>query len=196
MYLYSRMNSLFEDFDKNKISFITFNYDRSLEQFLFKALKSTFNKPEKECAEKLSKIPIVHLYGQLDPLPWQAKEGEDFPYLPAHKIAGRIVKARENIKLISEERDVEKSEAFKEAYELIKKAKKIYFLGFSFDETNLKRLNIELMQGKSVYCTSLGLEKSIQHWVQYEYFKEKKRETIELHPCDVLSLLKDKLKYE
>ena len=193
MYLYDRMKSSFEDFDKNKISFITFNYDRSLEQFLFNALKSTFSKPDKVCAEKLSKIPIVHLYGQLDLLPWQSKDG--FHYLPAHKIVKRIINARENLKLISEERDVEESKAFKDAYELIEKAEIIYFLGFGFDEINLKRLNIELMKRKSVRGTSLGLELSRKSWV-YKYFKAKERGNIELQDCDVLSLLKNVLKYE
>lgn len=193
MYLYDRMKSSFEDFDKNNISFITFNYDRSLEQFLFNALKSTFSKLPEACTEKLSKIPIVHLYGRLDPLPWQERDG--FHYLPAHKRPQRIIKAIENLKLISEERDIKESKAFKEAYKLIEEAQIIYFLGFGFEETNLERLNIKLMRGKSVLGTSLGLEESRKQWVN-EYFKEKKRGNIDLHDKDVLSLLKNVLNYE
>ena len=68
MYLYDRLKVSFDEFDKNNISFITFNYDRSLEQFLFEAVLCRFGKSPKECAEKLKSIPIVHLYGQLDPL--------------------------------------------------------------------------------------------------------------------------------
>ena len=38
------MNTPFEDFEKNLVSVITFNYDRSLEQFLFISLKSRYGK--------------------------------------------------------------------------------------------------------------------------------------------------------
>ena len=39
---FNMLNSKFDDFEKNKISFITFNYDRSLEQFLMTTLKNRF----------------------------------------------------------------------------------------------------------------------------------------------------------
>lgn len=61
MYLFNRMKISFEELGKNKISFITFNYDRSLEYFLFKAIQDKFTKTSNECAEMMKKFPIVHL---------------------------------------------------------------------------------------------------------------------------------------
>ncbi len=193
MYLYKRLKSSFEDFDKNNIYFITFNYDRSLEQFLFEALRSTFKKPINECAEKLTKIPIVHLYGQLDFLPWQNSNNK--LYSSNNDLIERIRNAKYNLKLISDERNVSESEEFKNAYGLIEKARNIYFLGFSFDETNLKRLNIKLMKGKRVVGTALGLEPTRKNWIR-GYFSDNTGSSINLFDTDSLSLVKELLEFE
>ena len=55
----------FEDFHTNKVSFVTFNYDRSLEHFLCRSLANSFAKTEAEAGEVISKIPIIHLHGRL-----------------------------------------------------------------------------------------------------------------------------------
>lgn len=193
MYLYKRLKSSFEDFDKNNIYFITFNYDRSLEQFLFEALRSTSKKPIKECAEKLTKIPIVHLYGQLDFLPWQNSNNK--LYSSNNDLIERIRNAKYNLKLISDERNVSESEEFKNAYGLIEKARNIYFLGFSFDETNLERLNIKLMRGKRVVGTALGLEPTRMKWIR-GYFSDNTGSSIDLFDKDSLSLVKEHLEFE
>lgn len=70
-YFCDKLNTSFEEFDQNKISIITFNYDRSLEHSLFTALKNSYAKNDRDCASKLKNIPIVHVYGQLGYLPWQ-----------------------------------------------------------------------------------------------------------------------------
>lgn len=198
MYLYDRLKSSFEDFEKNNIFFVTLNYDRSLEQFLFEALRSGSHKSQSECAEKLNKIPIVHLYGQLDLLPWQNCNGKCYSTNKGYEdTIQRIRNAKKNLHLISDERNVSESEEFKKAYALIKKAKIVYFLGFGFDETNLERLNIQLMKNKTVTGTALRLEISKQRWVK-QYFKDKRNTatTINLYEMDVLSLLKQDLRYE
>lgn len=193
MYLYDRLKASFEKFNENEVSFVTFNYDRSLEQFLFEALKSQFNKTPQECTEKIKNIPIIHLYGQLDFLPWQSENG--IPYLYQRDSIVRLRNARDGIKLITEEREVEKSQEFKAAYKLIEKAHRIYILGFGFDETNLDRLNVNLMKDKTITATAHALEKSKQRWVK-EYFKSKIDSDIFLLELDTLSLLKEHLQIE
>jgi hypothetical protein len=194
MYLFSRIKDSFEKLDQNKISFITFNYDRSLEQFLFEAIRSLFNKKPDECAAKIANIPIVHLYGQLDLLPWQDENGK--VYSPRADIDDRLWLAPKNIKLISDERNIEKSEEFKKAYDLIRNADRIYFLGFGFDEDNLKRLKISRMQNKKIISTALGLEQSKLQWLQKNFTKMTGKK-IALHKDkDAFSLLKNELMIE
>ena len=47
--LYQHLNCPFERFGCNQVSFITFNYDRSLEYYLFTCLRSSYGKSEQEC---------------------------------------------------------------------------------------------------------------------------------------------------
>jgi hypothetical protein len=73
-YLLGRMRApSFQDFHKNEVAFITFNYDRSLEHFLCTTLASAYGKTEVEAGEVVKGIPIIHLHGQLGYLPWQQK---------------------------------------------------------------------------------------------------------------------------
>lgn len=192
MYIFDRLKSSFDHFDRNNIGFITFNYDRSLEQFFFEALKSRFKKSDTECSQKLANIPIIHLYGQLGLLPWQ--DGDGFQYTPKLLIT-RIRNAMANLKLINDERHMKESEEFSEAVEMIKWAEHIYFLGFSFDETNLKRLNTQLMNGKYLVGTALGIERTKLAWIS-RFFRDTAGRDIELINTDVLTLLKERLPYE
>jgi len=57
-YFCDKLNTSFEEFDQNKISIITFNYDRSLEHSLFTALKNSYGKNDRDCALKL-KISLL-----------------------------------------------------------------------------------------------------------------------------------------
>ena len=64
-YLAGKLDSTFEEFGNNKLSIVTFNYDRSLEHYLLNSLMTLHGKTRDECAQALKKIPIVHVYGQL-----------------------------------------------------------------------------------------------------------------------------------
>jgi len=138
-YLFDLMNAPFDKFGSNKVSFITFNYDRSLEHFFITALKNKYGKSEEECAEKLKSIPIIHVYGLLDYLPWEKPDGREYN----NKYSGNfdiMRKTGNKIKIIHEKGDIERDPEFNRAHSLIEDAKKIYFLGFGYDSTNIKRL--------------------------------------------------------
>ncbi len=60
-----------EGFKKNKVTVITFNYDRSLEFYLFRSLKAKFGKYEAEAADVFADIEIKHVYGKLAPFYWE-----------------------------------------------------------------------------------------------------------------------------
>jgi hypothetical protein len=70
-YLYDKMRdpNRFESFGESKISIITFNYDRSLEFFLYTALKHSFQENFGELVQNFRKIPIIHVHGQLGQSP-------------------------------------------------------------------------------------------------------------------------------
>ncbi len=69
-YLLSGMNTTLDRFSQNQISFITFNYDRSLEQFLFLSLQHKFGlDDDNELRQVAKNIKIVSE---------DLKESEDF----------------------------------------------------------------------------------------------------------------------
>ena len=162
-YLFGLLNTSFDEFNQNKLSIITFNYDRSFEHYLFTALQHAYNKNDDDCAEKLNKIPIVHVYGKLGRLPWEKTHYSLVPYdvvKHPNKLGLYVGRGGENIKIIHE--DIEKDPEFNQAFELLIATERIYFLGFGFNETNLKRLRIESLchpdvPDKVICGTSHGL---------------------------------------
>lgn len=136
-YLFSKMSTSLENFGDNRLSVITFNYDRSIEHYLFKALQNTFNKPT-ECAKQLSMIPVIHVHGSLGKLPWQSSISR--PYEASYG-PEEIRDAASQIAIIHEGQGT--SEEFYRAFNLLNTAERIYFLGFGFHSVNLERLRID-----------------------------------------------------
>lgn len=142
-HLYNSLRTSFEDFDKNNIRIVTFNYDRSFEEYLFSRLR-TYGKSPEECAEKIENIPIVHLYGKLDNLPWENVDEDTKRKYGEIPRGEQLLSTSKNIQIIPEKESVESVESFQNAYELIESSEKIIFLGIDLlNEKNLDRLNIK-----------------------------------------------------
>lgn len=140
-YLWREMDAPFGLLDKNAVSFITFNYDRSLERFLYGAIWAAHNhfRTFEECAAVVAQFNIVHVHGSLGRLPWQPGDAVARPYggdLTAHTIQ----KAAASIQIVSET-DAETAE-FKQARNLIAAAERVVFLGFGYFRDNLDKLHI------------------------------------------------------
>lgn len=122
----------------NRIKFITFNYDRSLEYFLHLATKNTFGVDDEKAQQALRGLEILHVYGSLG----------QFHYFPGTKVRQyfndlndeslRI--AANGIEIIPEARD--DSKVFMSARDLCAEAESIGFLGFGFDPLNIDRLGL------------------------------------------------------
>ena len=154
-YVFNKLNSQIGAFGENAVSFITFNYDRSLEQFLFTALKNTYGVSDEMCADLLKDIPIIHLHGRLGYLPWQ-DGGKTRPY-SLEPTAEALRTSIENIKIIHENISDGRDEDFSVAKTILDRAERVYFLGFGYDQTNMMRLGIsDLDQGKAS-GTAMGL---------------------------------------
>lgn len=157
-YLYHNyLKEPFEDFPDNNVSFITFNYDRSLETFLFNAIKSDYDKTEEEVVSVLDSIPIIHLHGTLGDLPFKSSKN-------SRKYENKITKenieiCERNIKIVHEVNSEDPE--FMKAHDLISKAYYVWFLGFSYDKRNVHRLKLPdlLENAKVVLGTTYGFRK-------------------------------------
>jgi hypothetical protein len=160
--LWSHLTSpfTFDNFSNNKLAIITFNYDRSLEHFLFTALRRSSGKTDIECSDAVKTIRILHVYGSLGPLPWQDASG--VPY-DSQASPTAVTLSQQHIKLIRSNKHKDSSQEFEEAHILLEKATRVFILGFGFDYTNIRRLKLpQLLRDKEVWATSLGLSKSVK----------------------------------
>ena len=130
----------------NQLYVVTFNYDRSLEHFLFESLKSKFQGlQDDQCAIILSNIPIIHVYGSLGRLSWQ-NSGPDYevPYNTysisnqPEEMAERLRNAGKSIKILHEYK--KPTVEFMRAHDLLEEVDRIYFLGYGYNPVNTKRL--------------------------------------------------------
>lgn len=163
--LLKRMYSSLDEFPNNTVSIVTFNYDRSLEHFIFEALCARSGKPPSEVAAALQKIPFIHVHGQMGFLPWQTSSDNDKrPYATTEsEVAVRT--AAKGIKIVSEGN--EESEEFVAARRSINDARRLHFLGFGYHETNMRRLgaSFELFDKKEVSGTCFGMTDAEQDLV-------------------------------
>ena len=152
-HLYEQMKAPFDRFHLNRLQVVTFNYDRSLEQFLLTVLRRSHNKPLPECQEQLSGISIIHVYGKLGDWDWEDPPGR--PYSP--DVSWETVSAAvQSIKIVHEVGM--KSEQFSDARTYLDKAERIYFLGFGYSPVNLARLKIDFMRsGRTLAGTAYQL---------------------------------------
>jgi len=144
-YLFNQLNAGWDKFGENKLSIITFNYDRSLEHFLYTALKYTYNKPDNSTCEMIQKIPIIHVHGWLGPLEWQESGGRPYmkPFndIPQSSIsAAQLQFAAEQILVLSEGKKA--TSEYNKAFDYLKDAQRIYFLGFGYHPQNMERLRL------------------------------------------------------
>jgi hypothetical protein len=161
-YVFNNLGSSFDDFRMGAISFVTFNYDRTVEHFLFSSLQNAFNKTDDECSALLSEaLPVVHLHGQLGSLPWQVKDGRGFA---PHLDPATLRKGREGIKIIHEDIRDGRDKEFLRAKKLISGAQTILFMGFGYNKMNVERLGIRDL-GKKALGTCIGMSNREKDYV-------------------------------
>lgn len=150
----------YNSFSKNKIDFITFNYDRSLEQYLIECMKNRFythDISDDDIKKQIQSRRIIHVYGQIAPLDWQncldpLKYGTDPDNLWLEKYT-------KNIRIIEESKETQE---VKDAIMLIQRAKRVFFLGFGFAQENLDLLQLPkaLQIYTKIYGTAFGLREN------------------------------------
>lgn len=174
--LFRALDASYEDFHKNQLKVITFNYDRSLEKYLSDVFPYRYKQEEPaDCLKKLKSLEVYHIYGSLGPLEWQCDKKEDaVPYrttvdYKTSEARAIVRRAARNIEILSPEENSMQYETFERMERtrtvkgMISWAKAVYFLGFGFHEDNLRRLGMtrhwdELYTRKKLMGTAWELE--------------------------------------
>lgn len=128
-----------ESFDPSWLSIVTFNYDRSLVQYLATAIQYNYNKSLEEVVERLKSLKIVHVYGSLgDPFSFNTDRYVPFGNIRDEDKYSFIREAAKGLVIIPEGRD--DASTVKDAQTEINSANRIGLLGFGFDPINIRRL--------------------------------------------------------
>ena len=214
--LFEETGKDFENLKENKLRIITFNYDRSLENYLYKSILATYDFEAQGrhdiAASFFDKGLIKHVYGDLGVFSWQfnyqaecrhlsdvtnnciAKNFSDlFPLLGnLDDFAGEAEHWNTSYRFATDEQRktvakgiIERAKRIKTSYEasqkadfreIFKKAERVYFLGFNYDENNIEALGLNsgstdlpLSHDVEIYGTAAGKTdkqvEDIQHFI-------------------------------
>ncbi|MCE2724552.1 MAG: hypothetical protein ACK5DL_14270 [Burkholderiales bacterium] len=125
------------DLPLKNLKIISFNYDRSLEEYLYLAISNSFSE---DCVyDTIRRLEMMHVYGSLGRHKTQPGSQPLRPYEPADDATSLEVAAA-GINILSDDRD--DSPEFQKGQDWFSWAEQICFLGFGFDETNVDRLGL------------------------------------------------------
>jgi hypothetical protein len=143
-----------------KVRFVTFNYDRSLEYFLAHAFRVKFNPDQVIDPSALRRL-FIHLHGQLGFLPEVGGDGPVVRYGGSSDgiTDADVLEASRSIKIVSEPHPDEPQ--FLEARRAIGEADRIVFLGFGFAPRNVERLHLGVIKpGAAIFACATGFSEN------------------------------------
>lgn len=126
-------------FAGNKLSIITYNYDRSLEYCLLRVLEATYGLDWSECKKLLfDNIKIIHLHGTLGALPGMGALSRAYSTDTSPE---QLTIAKQSINVVHK---VDASDScFQDAHYALQGAKDVVFLGFGYYPMNVERLRLK-----------------------------------------------------
>lgn len=167
------------DLQKNNINFITFNYDVSLETYLYKGLKAIqFLNHDSGVVDHFLSDKFVHMYGQI-----RSKNYESFDAFgkePVDKVIknykrfldAAYVSSKDIRPIGSNLKDDE--EAQHKAKDILEWAEDIYILGYGFDDENNRRLSLKnCVSRRGARDLSRQLSKNIRKNVFFTNFEDR-----------------------
>jgi hypothetical protein len=199
----------YQEFGNSSVAFVTFNYDRSLEYFLFNSLLHAFEGADPlKIEEQILRIPIIHVYGQIAPVKLYDDNGER---LRAYGLeygrdtgpfsAVNFLNVIDYLYVVREERA---NPELEKAHEQIAKAERLFFLGFGYARENLAALGIPgvLRSNQYIHGTAMGyipaevqrIENALgQALGASEKDRPNRIRQVHIRPCDCLGLLRESL---
>lgn len=209
-YLYSRLTQEatrpddYHRFGDNLISFITFNYDRSLEYYLFNCLLYSFEGMDRQRTdEELQRRPIIHVYGR-PTLPKSAESGKEQTLAYGKEMRGSLasidlLSVIGSIHVVHEERTNPELEKARTA---ISEAERIFFLGFGYAKENLEVLGFPdvVKRNHRIFGTAMGATEKERRDRENDFVRALQRsgstsaqvgDQVKIRACDCVALLRE-----
>lgn len=124
----------------SRLTFVIFNYDRCVEQFLYHGLQNYYGIDEAGAAALLKNLKIYHPYGTVGRLPWQG--GAPRMEFGGEPSVANLLQLTQEIRTFTEGTDPDSSD-IKELRAKVRDADVALFLGFAYHSMNLALLQAE-----------------------------------------------------
>jgi hypothetical protein len=138
------------------VTIINFNYDRSLEQYLYWALQTQAAISQEQAARLVSSLRIMRPYGYVGALDWQDREG--VPFGPIDPLGFRLFSLAARIRTYNEQHQ---SDLPKKITEALNSAQVIIFLGFGYHAQNTELFQETAERDnrfRQVFATAKGID--------------------------------------
>lgn len=150
-YLWDELRQDIKKFDDNELTIVTFNYDRSLEQYLGGALEEA----GEDVSKRLSSLGFIHVYGTLGGRPYIDSSAREYGNIEDPSL---LLQAAKSIKIIDRKDDPELLSQFELAKKVLAQAERILILGFGYEEKNVERLALRESVGRRVQVLGTAWE--------------------------------------
>lgn len=138
------------------LTFIVFNYDRCLEQFLVHALRRLYAITNADAFQIMKGIRIIHPYGFVDEIPDALGRGGTRFGGDPDRLSANYVQLSSKIRTYTEQ--VADEKLLTDIHEEVRKAECIVFLGFGYHKQNMQLLwPSEPMDNKFIFGTAYGM---------------------------------------
>lgn len=137
------------------LTIINFNYDRTIEHYIYSALQRNFGLEEDRAREIVTNLKVLRPYGTVGPLPSQSGENPiPFGAISAADDYERLVSVAGNIRSYTEQAEVSAVNIQSE----LERSRMVVFLGFGFHQQNMNLLRVSRAEGwRRVFATGMGM---------------------------------------
>jgi hypothetical protein len=137
------------------VTIINFNYDRTLEHFLYSALQSDYDLSEPEARKALATFKVIRPYGVIGGLEWQ--EDGRLPFgEKLHQDHERLFSLAKGIRTYTEQIT---GELLQQIQPTMERARLVIFLGFGYHQQNMNLLRAKSAEAwRRAFGTVKGIE--------------------------------------
>ncbi|OAZ13425.1 hypothetical protein [Thalassospira indica] len=164
------------------VGFISFNYDRCIEQFLEYALRAYYGVERDQAAGVVAKVPIIHPYGVLGSI-FDRPNQRTLPFgeRPDHLDMFELC---HQLRTFTEQ--VNSDEELNSLRQLLSNAERIVFLGFAFHRQNLDLLAFGPAKNKiEVLGTTYGISEADTEVIHKDIWSLLQRAKINQNAIDI-----------
>lgn len=145
----------------SRVRVVTFNYDRTLEHFLFNSIQNYYGSNADRAAKILSHLIVFHPYGQVGNLPW-LNSGVAVPF-GGDMHSSALIQIAQTLRTFTEGTSEQESQ-IEQVRASIFEAEILTFLGFAYHELNLQLLfgpqRDTPVKHTQVFGTAMGFSES------------------------------------